>query len=86
MEAVAARAIAEAAQDRLSLRLKDLFGATLLENGQRDALRSSRGPVAARLRENELLVTIEALQRDLTRQQRDASHSISNARFMQVSS
>lgn len=83
-EAQAARTAAEAKCTRLQSRLHELFGAALLSERQREALARRKGPTAAKAREDELIATIESLQRALEKQQSDAQQSVSSSRLMQA--
>ena len=93
-EAQAARDEARARCTRLESRLQELFGAALLSEQQREALRQSSskrntggsagGAAAARARENDLIATIESLQKALEKKQRDAEHTVPSSRHMQV--
>jgi hypothetical protein len=69
---------------RLEGRLQDLFGAALLSERQHSVLQKGQGRTASRMRENELIVTIQTLQRALERKQRDAEHMVPSSRHMQV--
>jgi hypothetical protein len=69
---------------RLEARLRDLFAASLLSEAQAVALRHGKGPASARVRENELIATIQTLQRALARQQQSAQSMVASSRHMQV--
>lgn len=75
---------AEARCVRFKLRLSHLFDASLMDVAQQRALRTGKTGAAARLRENELLATIETLQRALERKAKEAQHMIASSKFMQV--
>jgi hypothetical protein len=71
---------------RLHGRLEELFGVTLLEERERDCPTKGLGRTGvSRARENELIATIESLQRALERKQREAEHLVPSSRHMQVS-
>ena len=83
-EAQAARDQAQQRCTRLQGRLEELFGAALLDERQREALRRGKGAAATRARESELIATVESLQRALERKQREAEHLVPSSRLMQV--
>lgn len=78
-----ARTAAESKCTRLESRLQELFGAALLSERQREALARRKGPTAAKAREDELIATIESLQRALEKQQLEAQQSVPSSRHMQ---
>lgn len=71
---------------RLQGRLEELFGVTQLEERDRSTLRKAGSLGSSCARENELMATIESLQRALERKQREAEHLVPSSRHMQVSS
>ena len=83
-EAQAARTAADAKCTRLESRLQELFDAALLSERQREALARRKGPSAAKAREDELIATIESLQRALEKQQLDLQQSVPSSRHMQA--